>query len=132
MEYSKKLLLAFEELTGAISGKPSLGQQRKGVAKSGKGRRGALIDLAAAGSAAAVTSPWGETAGVAKVNAYRKRIHTSLNSHDFDDVPYHVTRDQFIARVISLEWAENTHGWPRIVELMDSNHDLYVILIFPL
>ena len=124
MEYSKKLLLAFEELTGAISGKPSLGQQRKGVAKSGKGRRGPLIDLAEAGAAAAVASPWGETAGITKVIAYRKRIHASLSSHDFDDVEYHVTRDQFLARCNAMAWAQDIHDWPRIIEYMEGSFNL--------
>ena len=104
------------------------GQQGKGVAKSGKGRTSALIDLAGAGSAAAaakvVTSPWGKTAGVAKVNTYRKRIHVHLNSHAYDDADYHVTRDQMLARCRAMEWAQDIHDWPRIIEYMEGSFNL--------
>ena len=104
------------------------------MAKSGKGRTVPLIDLAGPGSAAAavVTSPWGKTAGVAKVNKYRKMIHVSMSSHAYDDADYHVTRDRFLSRCLKLEWAKDIHDWPRIVEYMEGGYDLYVILIFPL
>ena len=101
------------------------GQQGKGVAKSGKGRKSALIDLAAAGSAAAVvTSPWGETAGVAKVNKYRNMIHVSMSSHAYDDADYHVTRDRFLSRCLKMEWAKDIHDWPRIIEYMEGSYNL--------
>ena len=95
------------------------------MAKSGKGRKGALIDLAAAGSAAAaVTSPWGKTAGVAKVNKYRKRIHVHLSSHAYDDADYHLTRGSFLSRCVKMEWAKDIHDWPRIIEYMEGSYNL--------
>ena len=104
------------------------GQQGKGVAKSGKGRTSALIDLAGAGSAAAaakvVTSPWGKTAGVAKVNKYRKMIHVYMSSHAYDDADYHLTRDSFLSRCVKMEWAKDIHDWPRIIEYMEGSYNL--------
>ena len=121
MDQNKQLVLAIE----GLSGKTSLGQQGKGVAKSGKGRKGAVIDLAAAGSAAAVvTSPWGKTAGVAKVNKYRKMIHVYLSSHAYDDADYHLTRDSFLSRCLKMEWAKDIHDWPRIIEYMEGSYNL--------
>ena len=112
-----------------LAGKFFSGQQGDScVAKSGKGRTVPLIDLAGPGSAAAaakgVSSPWGKTVGLAKVNIYRKKIHVHLNSHAYDDANYHITRDQFLARCNEMAWAQDIHGWPRIIEYMEGNFNL--------